>query len=275
MFSQFPKKRNGLPPAYREIYDAHFRNNRSGGTPASRLSKTMEGWMHRRVAADVKKKDSPLSTLEIGAGMLSQLEYELNAFPYDIVEPSPGLYQNAKGLSRIRDRFSDISEIDLGLKYDRITAVAAFEHILDLPEVVAKCCLLLKESGCLRVAIPNEGRRLWRFCTMISTGLEFRLRYGLDYRALMEYEHVNAADEIEAVLRYFFNKIESSFLGVGKSFSLYRFYRCADQDTEKAAKFIKEKIKKLKEPWFQPRLNQRGRQGGVGARINLFPPMTE
>jgi len=25
--------------------------------------------------------------------MFSQLEYELNAFPYDIVEPSPELYQ--------------------------------------------------------------------------------------------------------------------------------------------------------------------------------------
>ena len=81
-------------------------------------------------------------------------------------------------------------------------------------------------GGVLRVAIPNEGRFLWKFAYTMTTGLEFKHKYGLDYSMLMNYEHVNTADEIEAVLVHFFPHIKRSMLGVGKVFSLFRYYEC-------------------------------------------------
>ena len=101
----------------------------------------MERWLHKKVAGDVKGINNK-STLEIGAGTLNQLEYEQTR-PYDIVEPFTELYRNSPHLSRINHIYSDISEIGRDKTYDRITSVATFEHLTDLPGVIARTCLLL------------------------------------------------------------------------------------------------------------------------------------
>jgi hypothetical protein len=82
--------------------------------------------------------------LEIGAGTLNQLKYEKKAI-YDIVEPFEILYENSPELNRINKIYRDISEIN-DEKYDRIISCACFEHILNLPEVVAKSCILLNNA---------------------------------------------------------------------------------------------------------------------------------
>ena len=110
-----------------------------------------------------------------------------------------------------------------GGRYDRIITIAAFEHILNLPDVVATTCRLLKKNGVLCIAIPNEGRLLWKIAYSISTGLEFKLRYGLDYEKIMNYEHCNTADEIEEILRYFYSDVKVKLYGITRSLSLYRY----------------------------------------------------
>ena len=76
ILSRFPKQRPELPEAYRAIYAAHYRQNREGGSPASFLSRMMESWMHRKVAADVARDGRRVRTLEIGGGNLNHLRYE-------------------------------------------------------------------------------------------------------------------------------------------------------------------------------------------------------
>ena len=49
----------------------------------------------------------------------------------------------------------------------------------------------------------------------------------------MKHEHVNTAKEIEEVLRFFFDTVECSVLGLAKSMSLYQFYACHNPRTEK------------------------------------------
>lgn len=227
LLRQYPKKRNPLPAQYQAIYDEHYNSNRNGGTTASFFSQRMERWMHRKVAADVMNRSAPdLETLEIGAGTLNQLRFERAQTLYDIVEPYEKLYRFSADLKRVRDIYADISAVPDTKKYDRITSVATFEHICDLPDVVSRCCALLKPGGCLRVAIPNEGRFLWKAAYTLTTGLEFRLKYHLDYSRLMKYEHVNTADEIEEVLRCYFEDVALSLMGLGKDFSFYRYYEC-------------------------------------------------
>ena len=74
MFDSFPKVRIPLPKQIEDIYQAHFKSNREGQTPASLLAMRMESWLHRKVADDVANtQDSGKATLELGAGTLNQL----------------------------------------------------------------------------------------------------------------------------------------------------------------------------------------------------------
>jgi hypothetical protein len=236
ILSLYPKTRADLPAEYKAIYEKHYFANRNGQYKTTSLSQRLEAWMHRQVAADVVPGRS-VSTLELGAGTLNQLPYEPNVGPYDIVEPFRALYEHAPGRERIRHAFDDISEAHAHGPYDRITNIAVFEHIMDLPSVVAQSALLLKPQGTLRVAIPNEGTPLWRLGTKV-TGHEFRKKYGLHYEVLMRYEHVNTAQEIEQVLEVFFASVRCKVFGVCKSLGLYRFYECGSPKADTARGFL-------------------------------------
>lgn len=128
----------------------------------------MGKWLHKQVAKDVKKTDKDIDTLEIGAGTLNHLDYEQSIISYDIVEPFTELFEKSDQLKRINNIFSDILDIDSDSKYSRVISIATFEHIVDLPVVVAKAALLLKKNGSLRVSVPNEGTILWKLGTLIT-----------------------------------------------------------------------------------------------------------
>jgi hypothetical protein len=185
----------------------------------------MESWMHRRVAADVLGQGHPTSTLEIGAGNLNHLRYEPLASRYDVVEPLTALAENSSYRSRITDVYADIGDVQ-GRLYDRIVSIAAFEHYCNLPDVVSRCKNLLNANGVLRVAIPSEGTLLWTLGWKLTTGLEFRRKYGLDYGVLMRHEHVNTAADIEDVLRAFFPNVRRSVFGISAKLSFYQFFEC-------------------------------------------------
>lgn len=239
VFENYPKKRIELSGRYKKIYLEHYKKNREGLTTASSLSKKMESWLHRKVAGDVKN-DTGKKTLEIGAGTLNHLQYEKNKV-YDIVEPFKDLYIESPDLKKVNKIFNNLNEVPENNKYDRIVSIATFEHILDLPDMVAKCCLLLKEEGYLRVSIPNEGSLLWKIGWKLTTGLEFRLKYNLSYEKLLKYEHVNTASEVEMILKYFFKNIRISFLGLNKKFAFYLFFECSDPETILAKDFLRNK----------------------------------
>ena len=236
MFENYPKVRIELPMEFKKIYSEHYKKNREGQTSASSLAQKMEAWLHRQVAKDVEGLHDK-STLEIGAGTLNQLRYESTS-PYDIVEPFSELYLHSEFRNRINKVFNDISEIGELDKYDRITSIAAFEHITDLPKVVAKTCVHINDKGTLRVSIPNEGTFLWKLGYLLTTGVEFRLKYGLNYSVLMNYEHVNTANEIEQVLKYFYGKVKCSCFGINKKIAFYRFYECSDPKIEHAKVYL-------------------------------------
>jgi hypothetical protein len=224
----FPKHRQPLPEEYQAIYNEQYRINRNGGSAATSIAQKMEQWLHHQVAADLRSTADArtCATLEIGAGTLNQLPYEPDTAPYDIVEPFSELFDGSPLFKRIRNVYTDITEVPEENRYDRITTIATFEHICDLPQVVARSGLLLNERGTLRVSIPAEGTILWTLGWKLTTGIEFRLKRGLDYGVLMRYEHVNTAREIEEVLRHFFADVHCKVLGVSRGLSFYQFFEC-------------------------------------------------
>jgi hypothetical protein len=238
MFEKYPKERPVLPDEYQKIYDSYYKLNRDGETTASAMSQAMESWLHKQVAKDVKKNGQDKVTLEIGAGTLNQFAYEPEVATYDIIEPFKSLYANSPLLKRIRNEYNDISEVPSDSCYDRITSSAVLEHICNLPEVVATSGILLKKDGCFRASIPSEGTFLWTLGWKVTTGIEFRIKYGLDKGVLMRHEHVNDAKEIEEILEYFFDDVRSRSFGIAKWFSLYQFYECRKPNIEKCKQYL-------------------------------------
>ena len=221
VLARFPKTRPTLPPKLQAIYTRQYLENRAGATPAASASQALERWLHHQVAADTRK--GPRPTLEIGAGTLNQLNFEPANPAYDIVEPFAELYESSPLKGRVRSIFADVADVPAERVYDRITSVAALEHICDLPLTLARAARLLRDGGVLRTAIPSEGGFLWRLGWMCTTGLEFRLRHGLDYGLMMAHEHVNDALEIETLLRAMFEDVSVKSFGLGRQLSLYRF----------------------------------------------------
>ncbi len=143
-------------------------------------------------------------------------------------------------LVKVRNIFSDISDISDGNAYERIISVATLEHICNLPEVVARSGALLSKNGVFQVSIPSEGTFLWKLGWQLTTGFEFWLKYRLNYSLLMRHEHVNTADEIEEILGYFFKEVKCEVFGLSKDISLYRYYECKNPIIDRCSKFIKE-----------------------------------
>ncbi len=235
-FQKYPKTRFKMPKEYNDIYAEQYKSNRNGDSIAANASQKLEEWMHKKVAKDVFNNPKK-RTLEIGAGTLNQLKHE-STERYDIVEPFTLLFEDSPHLNRIDNIYKDISEIDNKESYDRIISVATFEHILNLPEVVAKSCLMLNEGGTLRTSIPNEGNCLWTLGWKLTTGLAFKIKYGLDYGIMMKHEHCNNADEIEEILNYFYEVNNRSVFGLSKRFGLYRFYESSNPNSRKAKDYL-------------------------------------
>src|SRR6185312_11673568 len=131
VLARFPKTRPTLPAKLQAIYTRQYLENRSGETPAASLSQRLERWLHHQVAADVAN-GTPGATLEIGAGTLNQLAFEPANPAYDIVEPFAELNQDSPLKGGVRSIYADVAEVPAGSAYDRITSVAALEHICDL-----------------------------------------------------------------------------------------------------------------------------------------------
>jgi SAM-dependent methyltransferase len=202
LLASYPRARPPLSAPYLAVYEKELRLNRTGGSVLNRLAMSLEGWMHR-VAA---KRGTPGSVLEIGAGTLNHLPYE-SAEAYDVVEPNKLLWAGSPRLARVRKVYESVGAVPEGAAYDRVLSVAVLEHLDALPEVVARAALLLKPDGIFQAGIPSEGGFLWGAAWRLTTGIGYRLRNGLPYGPLMRYEHVNDAEDILAVLRYFFRAV--------------------------------------------------------------------
>ena len=225
LLKKFPKSRPELSQEYKNIYKQYYTLNRGGNGFANFLSKKMESWMHKKVAASIGK-----NILELGAGNLNHVSYEKSYEIYDIVEPFAELYKNSSQLDFIKNAYNSLEEVNDNNRYDKIISIATLEHLVDLPKEISICKKLLKHDGKFHVAIPCEGESAFKLGWMLTTGLAFRLKYKLDYSKFMKYEHVNNIDEIFAILKNNFEikKFERSpFILPIKHLSFYAYIECA------------------------------------------------
>ena len=239
LLDTYPRERPPLSPAHERIFAKEYRLNREGSAVVEGLAKRLEGWMHRRVAA----ARLPGDTLELGAGTLNHLRYESAIRDYDIVEPFRDLFVNSNEQKKVRKIYSSQDQISGELKYGRIISVAVLEHMTDLPKELAISGLLLTENGVFQAGIPCEGGLLWWLGWRCTTGLTYWLRNHLDYGMVMRHEHVNRADEIIALCRYFFKDVKVSRfpLPFGNQLSLYAYIVARAPITAICRKYMAER----------------------------------
>jgi len=225
LLASYPRTRPPLPPALAEIYHDTYVSSREGRGVLYRMTQSLEAWMHRRVAADSRPGQT---VLELGAGTLNHLRFESSDEVYDVVEPYKALYERRPEAARVRSFYADVAEVPAENRYDRIISIATLEHVLNLPELVARAATLLRPEGIFAAGIPSEGGFLWGFSWRASVGLSFRLRTGLNYGDLMRHEHANKAREIEAILKHYFANVQTHrFPLPSRQLSLYTFLQCS------------------------------------------------
>ena len=208
ILSRFPKNRGELLPEYQEIYVEEYKLNRGGESPLSAIVKKIESWGHYKLRSPESVTPSPdTSVLELGAGTLNHIPFEVAFSCYDVVEPFDELFETSEHCERVSKRYKSIYDIEGASKYNRIISQLTLEHVPDLPALVAKSALLLEEGGVFQAAIPSEGGFLWGLSWRLTTGISYRLRTGLNYKTLMHYEHINEAREIEQVLGHLFTHV--------------------------------------------------------------------
>ena len=219
---RYPKKRITLSEEYLKVFTEHYVANRGGTGFANHISQKMESWMHKKVSSKIG-----FDILELGAGNLNHIKYEKSFTNYDIIEPFKELYQNSDDLKRIRNIYSSTSKVDH--KYDKIMSIATLEHLTNLPYEIELCKNLLKPNGIFQVAIPCEGEFAFRFASYLTSGISFKLKYNLDYRKIMDHEHVNSLYEIKTIVEHNFKVINfsrSPFIFPIKNLSFYAYIEC-------------------------------------------------
>jgi len=204
LLATYPRSRPALSPEQQASYVEHYRWNRAGEQGLPRTVAKLESWMHRRVSEGIT--DGNL--LEIGAGNLNHAPYIPGPCTYDAVEPFRGLWEDSPYRSRVRQFYSDLQEVPQSASYGCIFSVAVLEHLTDLPFILARAGLLLREGGTFRAGFPSEGGLLWGLAWRFTTGIEYRLRRGLNYGEIMRHEHLNTAGEILQLLHHFYEQVE-------------------------------------------------------------------
>ena len=232
--NNYPKTRPFLDPEIEKIYNSIYLNNRQGSTGATSIAQKLEKWMHLK-ANNFIKEDKDV--LEIGAGTLNHLNFNKSYKTYDVIEPFRELYINSKNKNKVNNFYSDIGDLDKK-KYDYVISFATLEHLENLPYMVSSLAKVLNERGEFISSIPSEGGFLWGLAWRIGTGLEFKLRYNLDYSNLMRHEHINSCFEILKFLKIVFEKVKVYKFGLGNHFSLYQCIKCSDPRQQIVDKFI-------------------------------------
>jgi hypothetical protein len=240
VLQRYPKDRPSLPPAQAMVYEEEYAINRASDGLLYRAVRGMESWMHRRIAAEQVVGN----VLELGAGGLNHVDYETTCARYDVVEPIAEIVINSPSYPRVDEYLGGYDEfVELALTgeltYQKILSVAVLEHLTHLPWIVAASALVLEPHGSFHAGIPNEGGALWEVSWRGTTGVAYRLRNKASYVPLMRHEHVNGAEEIEAVIGYFFDDVASAgFPLSGTHTGMYRHIRAIGPKHGVAREFL-------------------------------------
>jgi len=149
-------------------------------------------------------------TLEIGAGIGAHLIFEdLEIQEYHVLEyRSEFCNILSTRLPPDRVHHGDIEQRQpfADHSFDRVIAIHTLEHLRNLPAAIEEVVRIMKPNGVFDVVLPCEGGFAYTLARRLSAEKMFREKFGLDYRPIIENEHVNTLAEVQFVLKKRFKK---------------------------------------------------------------------
>jgi len=153
--------------------------------------------------------------LEVGCGHGHHLHYCRNSYPRYI-----GLDIERKFLKTLQDRFDkkilvqgDAYDLPLQDKsIDCVLSIYNFEHLRRLPESLGEIHRVLKPEGELMIGIPLEGGWIYELGRRFTSKIYMERKYGIDYDAIVHWEHWNSFSEILEMVQDKFKIGERCFI---------------------------------------------------------------
>lgn len=177
------------------------------------------GWIerfnHRYPLRSRSAAGSGLRTIEIGAGLGEQLEYEdLSVQEYTCVELRSDM------AARVRERYPSVKMIIGDCQerlpfaddsFDRAIAVHVLEHLPDLPRALDELQRLVRPGGQISVVIPCDPGFVYNLGRSLTAKRAFERRYGQPYSVFVRREHINSPAEILELLSARFKIVHRRF----------------------------------------------------------------
>lgn len=171
---------------------------------------------HRMMERGISPQQNE-SVFEFGGGGMPHF-YWMNSAKMQRYAVSDKLADHRKKLGQLRsdmpsridlflhDFDADPSLSQINAKYTRVIASHVLEHVPDPEAAIIKWLSLLTDDGVLSVAIPCDPGWLWRLGQIVSfRSLREQVTFE-EYDLLMSREHVNSAQRILKILRYYSSK---------------------------------------------------------------------
>jgi SAM-dependent methyltransferase len=160
-----------------------------------------------------------LSTLEVGAGLGTHLQYEQLTAEQERNYVALELRENMA--AEIRRRFPAIQAVVGDCQerlpfadghFDRVLAIHVLEHLPNLPAALRELHRVCHpERGALSVVIPCEGGFAYGLARKISAQRLFEKRYHQSYDWFIRREHINLPTEIFSALAEYFLPVHSAW----------------------------------------------------------------
>jgi SAM-dependent methyltransferase len=139
-------------------------------------------------------------TLEVGAGLGEHAAWEdLSGQDYVMLEYrevwAEELRARHPGLTSLHGDIQEQLDSPAG-SFDRVIAIHVLEHLPDLPSALCEIFRLLSPGGQFDIVIPCEGGWAYELARKISSERMFKKHFGMEYKPIIQAEHLNTCPEI-------------------------------------------------------------------------------
>jgi len=153
--------------------------------------------------------------LEIGCGHGHHLRYDRNAYAGYV-----GLDIEYNFLCTLRERYrgtyvvnGDAYELPFrDESVDCVLSVYSFEHLRRLPVCLSEIRRVLKQEGELLVGLPAEGGLFYGIGRRLTSKPYMERKYGINYDAIVQWEHWNTCNEAVRMIRAEFRIKEIAYV---------------------------------------------------------------
>lgn len=157
--------------------------------------------------------------LEVGAGTGVHLDYVLHSFDeYWLTDLNTVFLDQAvaarsgntrRAVRTVRQDAAALTFADNA--FDRLIAAHVLEHLPEPHRVIHEWARVVKPGGVLSLVLPCDPGVAWRIGRTVGSRGKF-VRAGIEYDYWMAREHVNAINNLVALVRYYFDEVREEWL---------------------------------------------------------------